>query len=125
MALARASGCVPTRTLRSLVLELLFRVVTLEDWTDIMYINMYGCDMYTYEFKQDLCTSPQSHPLEAALFFTSFVVLGTMIILNLFIAVIVDSIGTLKSLDGGPDPDLHQAILDELAALRQELRKRG
>jgi voltage-gated sodium channel len=25
----------------------LFRAATLEDWTDIMYINMYGCDRYT------------------------------------------------------------------------------
>ena len=24
----------------------LFRAATLEDWTDIMYINIYGCDKY-------------------------------------------------------------------------------
>ena len=27
----------------------LFRMSTLEDWTDIMYINMYGCVEYGYE----------------------------------------------------------------------------
>ena len=27
----------------------LFRAVTLEDWTDLMYINMYGCDAYGYD----------------------------------------------------------------------------
>ena len=26
----------------------LFRMSTLEDWTDIMYINMYGCHEYGY-----------------------------------------------------------------------------
>ena len=24
----------------------LFRMATLEDWTDVMYINIYGCDRY-------------------------------------------------------------------------------
>ena len=27
----------------------LFRCSTLEDWTDVMYINMYGCDVYGYK----------------------------------------------------------------------------
>merc|ERR1719183_3458402 len=25
----------------------LFRMMTLEDWTDVMYVNLYGCDGYT------------------------------------------------------------------------------
>jgi len=66
----------------------LFRVVTLEDWTDIMYINMYGCDEYGYGLS-DGCTAPEAMPVGAALFFVSFVLLGTMIILNLFIGVIM------------------------------------
>ena len=31
----------------------MFRVVTLEDWTDVMYINMFGCDVYGYEIKKE------------------------------------------------------------------------
>ena len=27
----------------------LFRMSTMEDWTDVMYINMYGCSKYGYE----------------------------------------------------------------------------
>ncbi len=68
----------------------LFRVVTLEDWTDVMYINMYGCDEYGYgpdSIKQ--CTDPQAMPLVGAFFFVSFVLFGTMVILNLFIGVIM------------------------------------
>ncbi|OQY45098.1 MAG: hypothetical protein B6242_11290 [Anaerolineaceae bacterium 4572_78] len=68
-----------------------FRIVTLEDWTDIMYINMFGCDQYGYQGNEHLCTDPYAMPLESALFFTSFVLLGTMIILNLFVGVIMNS----------------------------------
>ncbi len=68
----------------------LFRVVTLEDWTDIMYTQIYGCDVYGYGFKQELCVEPQKFPLIAPLYFISFVLFGTMIFLNLFIGVIVN-----------------------------------
>ena len=74
----------------------LFRVVTLEDWTDIMYINMYGCDQYGYDNLKDLCKNPNSSPLGAALFFVSFVLLGSMIILNLFVGVILTSMEEAK-----------------------------
>jgi len=69
----------------------LFRIVTLEDWTDVMYINMYGCDQYGYG-PTDGCTDPSAAPVMAALFFVSFVMLGTMIVLNLFIGVIMTGI---------------------------------
>ena len=50
----------------------MFRVVTLEGWTNIMYINMYGCDEFGYEFRQHLCTNPEAHPIESILYFVSF-----------------------------------------------------
>lgn len=68
----------------------LFRVVTLEDWTDVMYINMFGCDRYGYGPDSLVpCTAPEANPVLAALFFVSFVLIGTMIVLNLFIGVIM------------------------------------
>ncbi len=67
----------------------LFRIVTLEDWTDIMYINMFGCDQYGYASNEALCTSPDALPVVSPLFFVTFVLFGTMIILNLFIGVIM------------------------------------
>ena len=37
----------------------LFRCATLEDWTDVMYINMYGCHKYGYTgWMEPLCTEP-------------------------------------------------------------------
>lgn len=67
----------------------LFRAVTLEDWTDLMYIQMYGCDNYGYGGMEALCTAPSATPVGGALFFISFVLVGTMIFLNLFIGVII------------------------------------
>ena len=69
----------------------LFRVATLEDWTDIMYINMYGCMNYGYS-GNPLCTPETSHAFGwgAAIFFSSFVLVATMVILNLFIGVIMN-----------------------------------
>ena len=51
----------------------LFRVMTLEDWTDIMYVAM--------EF----------HPM-AWLFFVSFVMLAAVIMINLVIAVVINNL---------------------------------
>jgi voltage-gated sodium channel len=67
----------------------LFRIVTLEDWTDIMYTAMHGCDVYGYGFREYLCTQPEAFPLIGPLYFVSFVLIGTMIVLNLFIGVIM------------------------------------
>ena len=90
-----ANDPVHFRDLQTAMLSL-FRVVTLEDWTDIMYINMYGCDNYGYDNIQDLCQKPEASPLGAALFFVSFVLLGTMIILNLFVGVIMTGMDEAK-----------------------------
>jgi voltage-gated sodium channel len=80
------------RNLQTSILSL-FRVVTLEDWTDVMYINMYGSDQYGYSKEDIVHWSPLStaSPLGAALFFVSFVLIGTMIVLNLVIGVIMNS----------------------------------
>ena len=120
------------RNLQTSILSL-FRVVTLEDWTDVMYVNMYGSDAYGYS-QADLAKwnpTPYASPLGAALFFVSFVLLGTMIVLNLVIGVIMNSMDETNSemalrreLDlrrDNPDPlrdgidDLHKSM-EELAA---------
>ena len=80
------------RNLQTSILSL-FRVVTLEDWTDIMYINMYGSNAYGYSADDLSKWNPASSqsPLGAAIFFVSFVLIGTMIVLNLVIGVIMNS----------------------------------
>ena len=73
----------------------LFRAVTLEDWTDLMYIQMYGCDQYSStvlirDGVELTCDNPSGNWWLGMSFFVSFVMLGTMIILNLFIGVIMN-----------------------------------
>ena len=70
----------------------LFRVVTLEDWTDVMYIQMFGSDVYE-GYNQSLegpPVTPKAQPLLGAFYFVSFVLVGTMIMLNLVIGVIIN-----------------------------------
>ncbi len=74
----------------------LFRMVTFEDWTDVMYINMYGCDQYGYEGARLACANPSASPIGAALFFTSFVLVGGLIVLNFAIGVVINSMGEMK-----------------------------
>jgi voltage-gated sodium channel len=82
----------------------LFRAVTLEDWTDLMYIQMYGSDNYGYTPQMDAWAAENgftrtstAHPLLGALFFVGFVVSGAMIILNLFIGVIMNGMDEMRS----------------------------
>jgi len=65
---------------RSLGISLLtlFRVVTLEDWTDVMY------------------TAMDFHPL-SWIYFVSFVILGTFVVINLFIAVVINNLDEAKA----------------------------
>ena len=84
----------------------LFRVVTLEDWTDIMYKAM------------------ELHPL-TWMYFVSFVVLGTFVVINLFIAVVINNLDEakqerLRKLEQAPTAD---ALLSELRATQQSLRR--
>jgi voltage-gated sodium channel len=75
----------------------LFRVVTGEDWTDIMYIAMFGCENYGYDGAEALCTDNRAYPVFGAIFFVSFMLLGAMVILNLFIGVIMGGMDEAKS----------------------------
>ena len=86
------------RNLQTSILSL-FRVVTLEDWTDVMYINMYGSENHGYSPNELAKWSPVSSasPLGAAFFFVSFVLIGTMIVLNLVIGVIMNSMDESNS----------------------------
>ena len=92
----------------------LFRVATLEDWTDIMYINMYVCMNYGYE-GNPLCTPENSHAFGwgAALFFSSFVLVATMVILNLFIGVIMNGMDEARE---ELKAELKQAARDAVTA---------
>jgi voltage-gated sodium channel len=107
----------------------LFRAVTLEDWTDIMYINMYGCDKYAYP--EGFCVAPEAYPLASPFLFVSLVLLGTMIVLNLFIGVIMNGMAAAQEdreryeqaqryLETG---ETAPTLAEDLSALSREIEK--
>ncbi|MCC5829687.1 MAG: ion transporter [Phycisphaeraceae bacterium] len=71
----------------------LIRIVTLEDWTDVMYIQVFSSELIEPELAgtTDLPVEPRGQPILGAIYCISFVLLGTMIMLNLFIGVIINS----------------------------------
>ena len=88
----------------------LFRVMTLEDWTDIMYVAM------------------ELHPM-AWLFFVSFVMLAAVIMINLVIAVVINNLhdARLEVTPARADEDEDEATLrtvrEEAASARAALER--
>ena len=97
---------------RSLGIALLtlFRVMTLEDWTDVMYVAM------------------ELHPM-AWLFFVSFVMLAAVIMINLVIAVVINNLhdARLEVTPARADEDEDEATLrtvrEEAASARAALER--
>ncbi len=108
----------------------LFRVVTLEDWTDIMYINMFGCENYGYDGNLDICLNSTPNPAGSVIFFVSFVLIGTMIFLNLFIGVIMTGMDEAKAemqlseSQEGKTSEMHLEDLETKLGEMQDLLKK-
>lgn len=73
----------------------LFQVLTLEGWNDILATQYYGSDIgYDEGWKAmtaGLDRVSFGRPVAAAAYFVSFILIGTMIMLNLFTGVIIRS----------------------------------
>jgi voltage-gated sodium channel len=70
----------------------LFQVVTLEGWVEVLNVQMLGSANFGYEGREHLILESKAAPAAAVAYFVSFILLGTMIILNLLIGVIMNSI---------------------------------
>ncbi len=90
----------------------LFKTITLEGWIDFMNIQVYGSNLYGYENFPDTVRVPSAHPFAAPIYFVSFILLGTMIMLNLFIGVIIS----------GMEETNKEEEIKELARIREELK---
>ncbi len=84
----------------------LFRVVTLEDWTDVMYAAM-------------------AHHWWAWAYFVSFVVVGTFVVINLFIAVVLNNLDEAKAqrLNELVSPPSREELLRELLETQASLKR--
>ncbi len=86
----------------------LFRVLTFEDWTDVMYEAM---DVYPW----------------AWLYFVSFVIIAAFVFFNLFVAVIIGEMQKLQESD--MKQEMHEdhlkidLLLNEIKALREEVKE--
>lgn len=109
----------------------LFRIVTLEDWTDVMYIQIFSSKVIASELAAttDRGAYPVAQPIVGALYCLSFVLLGTMIMLNLFIGVIINSMKEAHDeraamLREAHEKELgHPTLEDELVVMEQQLLK--
>jgi len=112
----------------------LFQVLTLEGWNDVLFTQFNGSDAEYPEswvaiseasrpgFRQSY---PQ--PLAAAIYFVSFILLGTMIMLNLFTGVIISSMEEAQAERAEETREEHLkdkgflTLHDELSLLSQQL----
>lgn len=107
----------------------LFRVITLEDWTDIMYTAYYGSHVYAAQGPIPVGPEPKAFGVGGMLFFISFVVVGAMIMINLFIGVMVQSLS--KAETAALREKLHlntieskeNAISSRLDSIEEEIQK--
>jgi len=103
----------------------LFRVVTGDGWTDLMYTQMYSCAGFGYGDHPERCVSPVASPVVGAVFFCSFVLIGAMVILNLFIGVIMNGMDEAKQENEDREAELRgdrpPEPMDELQAVEREL----
>lgn len=74
----------------------LFQCVTMEGWADIMHTQMWGCNQFIQSGTETSCTASRGMPIIAPIYFISFIILGTMIILNLFIGVMMNSLQEMQ-----------------------------
>ena len=79
----------------------LLRIATLDNWGDIMYLNMFGCDAYKSIYYTSIasqansvyggvkyCSTPRGKYGLAAFFFILFIVVTSFCMLSLFIGAI-------------------------------------
>jgi len=71
--------------------------------------NMHGCDHEVYGL--DNCDNPVAQPTAAVIYFVSFVMFGTMIVLNLFIGVIMNSMEEVQQ-----EQSLEKKAIQEIGA---------
>ena len=84
----------------------LFNIITLEGWTEVMY------------------TAMELHPM-AWMYFVSFVIVGTFVVINMFIAIIINNLDEAKIEKAERDgrPGVREELLREIRATQAALRR--
>lgn len=109
----------------------LFQIATMENWVELMNTNRFGCDKFGYaDTLASLCVNPKASPIAAPAYYIGFIILGTMIILNLFIGVIMKGMEEMEdelAQEGGEktDSDIQREILARLESIEARLPEPG
>jgi voltage-gated sodium channel len=100
----------------------LFKVLTLEGWTDIMNIHLYG---------NQITATNEILTIGPFFYFASFILIGAMIIMNLFIGVIMNSMEESQrelnleiqeiKLTSETSEEIYSQIISRLDDLRNEI----
>jgi voltage-gated sodium channel len=110
----------------------LFQVLTLEGWNDVIDTQRFGSD-FTYDQawieKAGTGRVSQAKPLISAAYFVSFILMGTMIMLNLFTGVIISSMEDAQASlgrrltedDGPPEEKPVLTLHEELGIMSREV----
>lgn len=113
-------GSLPTAMLT------LFQVVTMEGWVELLHIQMRGSANFGYEGMEHLIVESRAHPVAAVIYFVTFILLGTMIILNLLIGVIMNSMQEMHAEAEIADRTKHKkemgtlTVVDEINLLEEQ-----
>ena len=85
----------------------LFRILTFEDWTDVMY---EGMEIYPWSW----------------VYFVSFIIIAAFVFFNLFVAVIIGEMENIRDKeDHGHEDEMEKLdiVLKELQSLRAEVKE--
>ena len=94
----------------------LFRASTLDDWAELMYLEMWGCEIFpeVYEDYPQLCTKPSSSTatfMYATIFFVLFIMIAAQVLLTLFIGVISTSMDQARDNQNADDKIERQLMI--------------
>ena len=77
-----------------------FQTMTLDGWSLLMYINMYGCDVYGYDESEkylEECKEPSPNFVASAVYFVLVIATLEWILFNMFIGILTVSAIEVKS----------------------------
>lgn len=118
-----------------LSLLILFRISLLDNWSDVMYVNIFGCDEYmnvyippeeeTPHNSLYYCHNPKKHYYDAPIYFISFVVVSAFVMLSLFIGAITMSMSeSMEELKRTQEEKKKQAQFEKNAKKMQKLARK-
>ncbi|KAG7388645.1 Sodium channel protein type 2 subunit alpha [Phytophthora boehmeriae] len=95
----------------------LFQMATMDGWSDVLYINYYGCDLYGYDayIARGYVCKPHASGFLAVLYFCSFIVLGGMVLITLFIGVVTTSME-----EATQEMEAEKELIRRVEALREQ-----